>query len=39
MADTSRDSTGGQATTSTTGMYPKGEPQSVRDKADGKDGK
>jgi hypothetical protein len=34
-----RSSSGGTAVTSTTGMYPKGEPQTVRDTADGKGGK
>jgi hypothetical protein len=32
MSDT-RTSSGGQATTSTTGMWPDGEPESVRDAA------
>lgn len=32
-------STGGDATTSTTGMWPNGEPQKIRDAADGKAGK
>jgi hypothetical protein len=36
---TSKSSSGGTAVTSTTGMYPDGEPQQVRDAADGKGGK
>jgi hypothetical protein len=38
MPVTSRTS-GGEATTSTTGMWPNGEPQKIRDAGDGKAGK
>ena len=36
MNDGMRNSSGGTAESPTSGMWPKGEPQSVRDAADGK---